>query len=203
MISHKLKFIFIHIPKTSGCSMSLFLKDLVDCKVIIKDNIMGVNQGVHIYCEKRKTQHSIVHQDISYYKNIYGKTIDNYFKFTIVRNPYDRMLSFYFFYNGKDHKKFIKKDFIKLIEGKIFPLSIIKPQHKFIDNSFFIIHYENLIEELRNVKCLKGHVDFNDYPKLNCSFNSHVDHNKILDKELKDLIVGKYKDDFELFGYEV
>ena len=29
MISHKLKFIFIHIPKTSGNSLSLFLKDLV------------------------------------------------------------------------------------------------------------------------------------------------------------------------------
>ena len=27
MISHKLKFIFIHIPKTSGNSLSLYLKD--------------------------------------------------------------------------------------------------------------------------------------------------------------------------------
>ena len=30
MISHKLKFIFIHIPKTSGNSLSLFLKNLIN-----------------------------------------------------------------------------------------------------------------------------------------------------------------------------
>ena len=37
MISHTLQFIFIHIPKTSGNSLSLFLKDCISNQVIQKD----------------------------------------------------------------------------------------------------------------------------------------------------------------------
>ena len=46
MISHKLKFIFIHIPKTSGNSLSLFLKDLIDNVVIHKDSMVGKNRKI-------------------------------------------------------------------------------------------------------------------------------------------------------------
>jgi hypothetical protein len=41
MISHKLKFIFIHIPKTSGNSLSLFLKDFIDNNVLQRSSNMG------------------------------------------------------------------------------------------------------------------------------------------------------------------
>ena len=48
MISHKLKFIFVHIPKTSGNSLSIFLKDFIDNNVIQRDNHIGENQAVII-----------------------------------------------------------------------------------------------------------------------------------------------------------
>ena len=194
MISHKLKFIFVHIPKTSGNSLSLFLKDFIDNDVIHCESIMGEKQGISILCEK--TKKDIKHCDIRYYKNIYGDKIEKYFKFTIVRNPYDRILSFYLWSKGKNNQVFNRNEFIKFIKNNN------SLQHKYIDNTFHIIYYENLIKDLKNIECLKDIVDFNYYPKLNASSNSLRNYNEIFDKELKDLVFYKYKKDFELFGYE-
>ena len=194
MISHKLKFIFIHIPKTSGNSLSLFLKDFIDNDVIQRSSNMGEKQGIDILCEKNRID--IKHADINYYKDTYGEKINDYFLFTIVRNPYDRMLSFYLFSKGENNQVFDRNEFIDFINKKDYF------QHKYIDNTFHIIHYENLINELKNIECFKEAVDFNNYPTLNASSNSEINYNEIYDEELKDLVFNKYKEDFELFGYE-
>lgn len=195
MISHKLKFIFIHIPKTSGNSLSWFLKDFIDNDVVRRSSRLGENQGINIICEK--TKKDIKHVNITYYKNTYGEKINDYFKFTIVRNPYDRMLSFYFWSKGKNNQKFDRNEFINFIKKMDTPL-----QHEFIDNTFHIIHFENLTNELKNVECFKEIVDFNNYPTLNASSNSKRNYNEIYDKELKDVVFNMHKKDFEIFGYE-
>ena len=194
MISHKLRFIFIHIPKTSGNSLSLFLKDFIDDDIIQKSSRMGEKQGISILCGEKGI--TIKHADIKYYENTYGEKINDYFKFTIVRNPYDRMLSFYFWSKRKNNQKFNRNEFINFIKKNK------SLQHKYIDNTFHIIHFENLINELKNIECFKEIVDFNNYPTLNASSNSKRNYNEIYDKELKDLVFNKYKKDFELFGYE-
>jgi len=194
MISHKLKFIFVHIPKTSGNSLSLFLKDFIDNEVIQRSSKMGEKQGISIICEK--TKKDIKHNNITYYKNIYGEKINDYLKFTIVRNPYDRMLSFYFWNKGKNNQKFIRNEFINFVKNND------SFQNEYIDDTFHIIYYENLVNELKNIECFKDIIDFYNYPRLNSSSNSKVNYNEIYDKELKDLVFNKYKKDFELFGYE-
>jgi len=174
MISHKLKFIFIHIPKTSGNSLSLYLKDLVDNVVVQKNSLVGKNQGIKVLCELGNND--IKHADIGYYKKVYGETINDYFKFTIVRNPYDRILSYYFWNKGTN-KTFNRDEFIDFVNKGI------SFQYEGIDDSFHIVYFENLINDLKKIECLKGYVDFNDYPKLNASHNSEIDYNKIYDTE--------------------
>ena len=196
MISHKLKFIFIHIPKTSGNSLSLYLKDLVDNVVVQKNSLVGKNEGIQILCEYGKSD--IKHAGIDYYKKIYGEKINDYFKFTIVRNPYDRILSNYFFNKGDQNQTFDRDEFIKFVEKSVKQLGF---QCKAIDDSFHIVYFENLINDLKKIECFKGHVDFEDYPTLNASFNSKIDYNEIYDKELKELVYNKYEKDFIRFGY--
>ena len=71
MISHKHKFIFVHIPKTGGTSIeSLFIRN-----AHIKD-VPG--------------KHHMV-------RNLDGELLKKYFAFTFVRNPWDRMVSYYKF----------------------------------------------------------------------------------------------------------
>lgn len=193
MISHRLKFIFIHIPKTSGNSLSLYLKDLIDNEVVIKNSPAGKNQGIKIISEYGKSD--IKHTGIHYYKRLYGEKINDYFKFTIVRNPYDRILSFYFWSKGGKNQTFNRDEFIQFVKKGI------GFQHEGIDDSFHIVYFENLINDLKKIECFKGYVDFKDYPTLNASFNSKIDYNEIYDKELKELVYNKYEKDFIRFGY--
>jgi hypothetical protein len=194
MISHKLKFIFVHIPKTSGNSLSLFLKDLIDNEVVHRASNMGEKQGISIICEIKNTD--IKHGNIYYYKNLYGDKINDYFKFTIVRNPYDRISSFYFWSKGKDNQNFDRNEFINFIKNNN------DFQHAYIDNTFHIVYFENLIDDLKKLDIFKDVVDFNNYPTLNASSNSKRDISTIYDKELKDLVYNKFKKDFEMFGYK-
>ena len=194
MISHKLKFIFIHIPKTSGNSLSFFFKDLVDNEVIQITNNLGEKQGISIMCEL--TSNSIKHVEMDYYTKLYGDRIKDYYKFTIVRNPYDRLLSFYFWSKGKDDQLFDRTEFIEYIHRND------KVQHKYITPDMNIIYFENLIGDLKQIPIFQNICDFDNYPRINCSANSYVDRDAIYDKELKDIVYTKYKKDFDLFGYK-
>ena len=70
MIIDKYKTIFIHIPKNAGTSIKTFF----ECKE---------------FYNKHRTIDQIKKENI--------KAYDSYKKFTIVRNPYDRMVSWYFY----------------------------------------------------------------------------------------------------------
>lgn len=194
MISHKFRFIFIHIPKTSGSSLSVFLKSFTDNTILKTSNIIQQINNLQVICER--TGMDIKHKDIKYYENLYGNKINDYFKFTIVRNPYDRILSFYFFFKGNKNKVFNKNEFIDFLKKNDFS------QYKYVNDSIHIVHYENLINELKNIKCFKNIVNFNNYPKLNVSYNSRISYTDIFDEELKNLIFNKYMYDFKTFGYK-
>ena len=82
MISHKHKFIFIHINKTGGSSLEHALKK---------------------YCENfsnRKFKHQCLFDKLENNPPLISQCkhlLEEYFKFTIVRNPWDKELSDYFF----------------------------------------------------------------------------------------------------------
>jgi hypothetical protein len=99
MISHKHKFIFIHIPKNAGQSMEICLGGYED-----KKKLWGVDKGVVLQhlkaCELQE--------------KIGDQIFNDYFKFSFVRNPFSKCVSEYFwdkkvtedtFFNG-NHSKF-------------------------------------------------------------------------------------------------
>ena len=106
------------------------------------------------------------------------------------------MLSFYFWSKGKNNQQFDKDEFINFIKNNN------SYQYKFISNDFYIVHYENLINDLKDIKLFKNIYNFNDYPNLNSSLNSKFKYESIYDDELKKLVYNKFKIDFETFGYE-
>jgi hypothetical protein len=97
MISDSCKFIFIHIPKTGGNSLTEFLKDLSTHKIIYGDNHFGKNKSISIMDKGI----DIKHFPLILYKKFYADKFQEYFKFTIVRNPYDRIMSLFFWHKRK------------------------------------------------------------------------------------------------------
>jgi len=78
MISHKYKCIFIHIPRTAGTAIEKWI-----C-------------GEDWWYVEKETKHLLASQA----KKIYQPYWDRYFKFSFVRNPWDRMVSCLGAYEG-------------------------------------------------------------------------------------------------------
>ncbi len=82
MISHKYRFIFVHAGRTGGSTFERMAE-------------VGVTAD-------RRTQHlgntdfPEKHQGTQYYQDAYPREFDEYFKFTLVRNPFDRVVSAWF-----------------------------------------------------------------------------------------------------------
>lgn len=217
MISHELKFIFLHIPKSAGSSITWFLRDMSSDQISLnKDKNHRLYMDVHVFnkeladkgqCAKyfeHIMYNNAKHLSLNEYKQFYGNHIVNsYFKFTVVRNPYDRVLSGYFFWYVD------KNNFNGIFDKHIFKKMILVQlprQIDFVDESVHVVKYENLITDLNDIEFFKQKgITFDNLPELNKTTNEKnkekINYHKYLDTELKKYIYEYYKLDFELFNY--
>ena len=196
VICHNKKCIFIHIPKTAGTSIEQFLKDNNKNEI----DLLGVKLG-------RAMHH---YRAIDLKKEI-PELFKKYFKFSIVRNPYDRLLSEYYwcripeagFKFGKTKTEFLNY-VSKVIKNKNFYSNIyhehFMPQYMFIYDS--TIQVDNLFkyEDLDwTIDYLKKKLSIeNDLKNLNKSRFTKEDWNE----NQKEIIYNLYKNDFLLFNYQ-
>ena len=176
MIIDEYECIFIHIPKNAGTSIEEYFG----------------NGSVRI----QPSKHADIHEIKVKFKNSYN----NYRKFTIIRNPYDKMVSWYFYLkrNLGDYDIIEFNEWIK-DPSKFWhandPISFLKPQCDWIDNTVEIIRFENLDNELNKF--------FNK--KINLPITNKSNHNHYLEyynDESLNIIYNRYKKDFEQFNYK-
>lgn len=209
MISKSLKFVFIHITKTAGSSITYYLQEFADDEIHINtDKDHHLYGDLHVKSKylteigkcatgfEHLPYNNAKHLSLQEYRNFYGKElIDSYFKFTVVRNPYHRFISGYYFWFPQPTEN-------QLIEENIdITIRRLVPQTKLIDSTVHVVKYENLIEDLNSINFFtdKG-IFFDNLPVIN---ENKIAYNpsKILNPLLRNKIYTIYKNDFETFGY--
>lgn len=197
VFNDKIKVIFIHIPKTGGTS----IENALNCKEI--KNGYGVinNKAIHHYSWKE-------------YKNKYPKRFKNYYKFTIVRNPYDKILSDYYYLKHiakLDIDNFQNITFDEylnycgeIVKNKLYNKTKYHdhflPQHKFIfnDNNNLMV---NKILRFENFSHINKFIKIRFKKDLQWLNKNKYSEKIILNQEQKDKIYEIYEKDFTLLSY--
>lgn len=187
--------IYKHIPKCAGNSI---IKSLSDDIVVHGHSIR--DKG---------------------YRHLYHEVRDNYdsFVFTFVRNPFDRVVSAFFYLNNfgnnfddyMDYKNYISQyrdnfpEFIKRAFPAVMNQIHFMPQYKWIyfgNKSIcnYIGRYESLNDDYNYIAKL---LDIKVLPLDKHNTSDHMHYEKYYDEQLRDIIKYWYKKDFELFYPEL
>ncbi len=203
--------LFIHIPKTGGTVIENSIK---------KDKKYGI-QTLYSTSSRNSilpapfSTYSLQHQ---FYSTIYDYRIklnvnfDKIKVFSVVRNPYDRIISDLF------HYKLIKPNFSKEEVFNIIKNKYIykkkSEMHKY-DNHVapqYLYVTDNNEELIKNIKIFhtetlnENNDELNSFAGININIkqsNVNKDYSKYINNDSILLINEIYKKDFELFGYEM
>ena len=128
-VSHKYKAIFIHIPRTAGGTIERMLD--VYGENVGADNAAAANEDRSIlYGFKNDPNDALQHLTVTQIEDILpGNIFNTYFKFSIIRNPYDRILSVYF-WRKPDNRPGSKEDFAKFLTEEVLPNRDKDPHYK-------------------------------------------------------------------------
>ena len=216
IISHSKKFIFIHIYKTAGTSISypllpyarfiekisLYYPTSILVKII--NHLFNLNDmgnkwltGLHKHATVKDLQ-----------KYLDNKTFEEYFKFAFVRHPMDWQGSLYEYIKSNIHKdnKYVKKiTFKEFVFREIKNKSPLQVDFLMDDDDFKvdkIFKFENINTDLKklfrilNIPLKKNGIKhLNKSPRINNFYHYY-------DDELEKVVRDYYSKDFQFLGYD-
>lgn len=199
--TNNLKFVYLHIPKTGGSSISSWIEKAFNADIAI---------------EKKFIRHellSTVQNEIA---------VENYYTFTCVRNPWARTLSGYL--NLKRHYDHNRKDMMKHLLEDVLCLHKSFPEfNDFIDSlpyidsmigddwnqktnqvdwcnpgADYIMKLENIEQDFHHVQKL-----FNNFKPLNVFNKSSVqlDYKNVFNDKSKNIVSKLFERDVDTFKY--
>jgi len=177
MISDEFKFIFIHLPKTAGTSVS---------------GTFGI-QAMHLTALESKER--------------YREKWDSYFKWCIVRNPWDRFVSMYHHRQLKGFKEFRMnpdlnfKNWLRHILKDHTRLNRYQLGRITIDNEIaldYVVRFEKLKEGFEYVSNQIG----SKLPLRHLNKTHHRHYSYYYDLECIDLVKHVNQDEIDMWGYE-
>jgi len=205
MISHHYRCIFVHIPKTGGSS----IEDVIWPDTRTEAELwMGFVGPLRNRYQSGGLQHLLAHQIKA---EVGAKTFDAYFKFSIVRNPWDKVVSQYVSMRLRpDLRAFIGlEDDATLAEylerTAQFEHVQWMPQHRFIHDAEghnlvdFVGRFETLEADMQHVFARIG-FDCPRLPRSNVSERER-DYRGYFNADTRRTVARRYAADIEQFKY--
>jgi chondroitin 4-sulfotransferase 11 len=194
ILSPKYKCCFIHIPKSAGTSMRNVLKT--------NDQKFKVMAG-HPTFSEIQSKHNL----------------SNYFKFAFTRNPWDRLVSTFFYLkeNNKNEKllneareKISDYSFTSFVKGLHLEENQFDQKHflhfrpqihflESLDNVDFVGRFENFQQDFNTV-CDKIGMPQQQLPHYNKTNHKH--YTEYYDDETRQIVAEIFAKDIEYFHYE-
>ncbi|RLA18258.1 MAG: sulfotransferase [Gammaproteobacteria bacterium] len=200
VISHQHHFVFLHLPKTAGTSIEVALGlrygrtggwDPNSCEIV------------------GETKHHVVPAAIP----------QDYTVFTFVRNPWDRILSYYMFRreprNAKrrnihpDERRISFRDWLLRLDefrryrriNAAFTIAVDNQSRIIGDLPQFVGRFENLTEDL-NIICERVGVEPTALSNVNPTVHKTEAYAYYYTDETRDIVARLYREDIDRFGYE-
>ena len=189
MIDDKNKIIFIHIPRTSGTSMEYFMENnLSEYKDVVK--------------------HSTA-QEV--YDSVGVDKWNEYFKFSITRNPYDMVISLYrapifrkIGYHGGTHKQKTLKYFLEHYEPCSWEHGVTCLDYINRDDLDYVGEFTKRNETIKIIKQKTGLSIGKSISlmEIQAKQENPKHYTEYYDDETRQLVAEKYAKDIEYFGYK-
>ena len=170
---------FFHMPKNAGSSIEKWLQNNLDADVYLED---------------------LRHASPQSQKPLFG---DFGWSFCCVRNPWDRVVSWYNFFKGQSKINISFADYMKAsFNPELNTAKYLKPintQVLFVNAVDYTIRYENLIEDFKvvqeKVNCFEPLMHMNSSKRT--KYRDYYDN-----KEQIDMVADYYHEEIQLFKYE-
>ena len=198
MISEKNKFIFIHVPGTAGTSIEYAISEAADGKLVQQGSGVwfhpkysdAVNELKRNDSNLHISSTNMKHATANQWKHMLGDSYDEYYVFTVVRNPINKAQSLYKF-NHENPVTNIRPETDWLYKQKHYVCD--EHGNKIVDDIF---HYESLQEDWKQI-CMNINVSKNLPHKNKRSMNEiSFNENQI------DRLTEYLKEDIVYFNYE-
>lgn len=187
MISNSHRFIFIHIPKTAGSSIAHALQTYSHVPVTFTENGNAELDFKHITARE-------IHGHI-------GELWDEFFSFAVVRNPWERVVSNFFYLQSINHP---------MLKGAKTPREWVISHNIWCYPAAYyitiegavavkrVLRYENLQNDFNQ---LCGHIGIPQVTLTSSNRSAHAHYSTYYDDESCEIVAEVFKDDIELFGY--
>jgi len=193
-ISQTHKLVFVHIPKTGGCSIFYQLKELL---------------GEREYPAPKP---DIFHMTISDLRGLFPE-VSSYFKFTIVRHPLSRFVSTYNYLAKLPERKWWntyqkrRKDTTDMFAEVDLGDVMWMPQYKFVRGGYdsrdgvdYIGKFEDYSGAIKHVNSEK---DLNLDPEVVINKTAKANKLDLPMDNVREFVWAVYKKDFEMFDYRL
>lgn len=228
IISHKYKFIFLKTNKTAGTSIEIALSGVCGDDDIISPispedektrselgyrgpqhhlasaREYGIVDVAKLLVKGRKKNRFYNHMPASEVKALIADdTWNDYYKFCFERNPWDRVISLYYWRCKTEPRpsiaQFIDSGVLKRLKRKGLELYSIDGQIA-VDK---VCRFENIATELESFRTQLGITEKLELPHAKSRFRKDKrSYREILDEEQKTRIAGIFSDEIKLMGYQ-